>query len=107
MLVVVTRPLPAESRLRVPKAVSVVYVQRSDGWNMYPAEAPTLGDSIRLLPGTDADEALFAWPSAEPSRFRWFPRAYVLQNITGGYVAAAVMLRSGQKPWRDAGQRPS
>ena len=75
MLVVVTGPLPSETRLKVPKAVSVVYVLRGANWVMYPAEAPTLRDTIRLLPGASPNEALLAWPDMEPTPFQWNPTA--------------------------------
>ena len=73
MLVIVTGPVPRETRLRVPKGVSVVYVQRDAGWDMYPPEAQTLRDTIRLEPGADIGVALFAWPHGEASPFRWYP----------------------------------
>lgn len=74
MLVVVTGPLDAEARLKVPKGASVVYVQRGEKWTMYPSAAPTLGKSIVLEPGTQDGEARFSWPDGgEPSGFTWYP----------------------------------
>jgi hypothetical protein len=74
MLVVVTGPLEVEARLKVPKGVSVVYVQRGQKWTMYPSTAPTLRKSIALGPGTHPGEATFAWPDGpKPSSFTWYP----------------------------------
>lgn len=71
MLVVVTAPLTAEVRLRVPKGDSVIYVQRGDRWDMFPPGAPTLRERIRLGVGSNPNEATFAWPGSDPTRFTW------------------------------------
>lgn len=71
MLVVVTAPLTTEARLRVPKGVSVVYIQQGDQWHPFPPDAPMLKERIRLGPGSKPSEMTFAWPGADPSRFKW------------------------------------
>jgi hypothetical protein len=74
MLLVVTGPLEAEARFKVPKGVSVAYVQRGEEWIMYPSAAPTLRKSVALGPGGHVGEASFTWPDGgEPSSFTWYP----------------------------------
>ena len=74
MLVVVTGPLEAEARLKVPKGVSVVYVQSGKKWTMYPSAAPTLRKSIELGPSNHVGEESFTWPDGgKPSSFTWYP----------------------------------
>jgi hypothetical protein len=71
MLVVVTAPVNTEVRLRVPRGVSVVYVQQGNSWAMFPLDAPTLKDRIRLAPGSKPTEIRFAWPGADLSTIEW------------------------------------
>jgi hypothetical protein len=71
MVIVVTAPLRAEVRLRVPRGVPVVYVQQGDRWRPYPIDAPTLKDRIRIGPGPKPNEMTFAWPGAATSTFTW------------------------------------
>jgi len=71
MLIVLTGPLPTEARLRVPKGTSAAYVQEGDTWHLYPPNAPTLTDRVRLATGARPSEMTFAWPGTRPSPFTW------------------------------------
>lgn len=73
-----TRPPPVgwvttQARLRVPKGVSIVYIQRGDRWDMFPPDAPTLRQVIRVGPGAKPNEATFAWPRSDTTTFSWAP----------------------------------
>jgi hypothetical protein len=71
MLVVVTAPLTSEARLRVPRGVSAAYVQMGDQWSLFPPDAPTSRDIIRLGPGSGPDEATFTWPGGHRETLTW------------------------------------
>lgn len=73
MLIVITGPVTTEARLRQPKGVGVVYVQRDGEWDMFPPHAPTLKQQFRIGPGSKSNEITFAGPSGEASTFRWPP----------------------------------
>ena len=38
---------------------------------MFPPDAPTLRDRIKLAPGSKPTEAMFAWPGADLTPFEW------------------------------------
>jgi hypothetical protein len=71
MLIVVTGPLAAEVRLRQPKGVSVVYIQRGARWDMIPADATTLSQVITLGPGSKPNEMIWTFPTSGPSTITW------------------------------------
>jgi hypothetical protein len=47
-LIVLDHPVLSRVELPEPNAVTVVYIQRHDGWEKYPATAPTLKRTISL-----------------------------------------------------------
>jgi hypothetical protein len=49
-LIVLDHPVPSLVELPEPDAVTVVYIQRQEGWEKYPATAPTLKRTISLQP---------------------------------------------------------
>jgi len=57
VLIVMQRQLKEPVELRQPDGVEVIYVQGENGWEMYPADAPTLPRTIRLW----ADEKDPTW----------------------------------------------
>ena len=71
MLIVVTGPLMTEARLRVPRGAAAVYVQEGERWRMFPTDAPTLKDRVRVAPGSRPNEIMFAWPSTDPQPITW------------------------------------
>jgi hypothetical protein len=73
MLIVVTAPLTSDARLREPKGVSVVYIQRGEKWAMFPPNAQTLKRLVTLGPGSKPDELTFAWPGSRADPFAWAP----------------------------------
>lgn len=74
MLIVITTPLTAEARLREPKGVAVVYLQRGDRWEMFPPDAPTVKRSVRLGPGPKPNEVAVTWSSeSHPTTYTWAP----------------------------------
>ncbi len=73
MLIVVTAPLAREARLREPKGVSVVYIQRGDSWEMFPANAPTINQRVTLSPGSTPNQVTFAWPGSRADTLTWAP----------------------------------
>jgi len=75
-LIIVSSPLSAKVTLREPRAISVVYVQEGDSWNMYPANAPTLRKTITLTNAAGEYEGLSV--AIEPiigtaHSFTWYP----------------------------------
>jgi hypothetical protein len=75
-LIVFTGPLRAEVELQQPDRANVVYVQRGEEWKMYPPDAPTLRDKIKLRPSKAAPEGIegVVEPAAgKPAAFTWNP----------------------------------
>lgn len=73
MLIVFTEGLASKVKLRIPKGVSVAYVQHGREWKMYPPTARTTSDSITLGPGQLDNEVSFTWPDGSPRDFGWYP----------------------------------
>ena len=73
MLIVITAPLTTEARLREPKGVSVVYIQRRDGWDVFPPNAPTIKHAVTLGPGSKPNEVTVTWAGSRASTIRWGP----------------------------------
>jgi hypothetical protein len=71
MLVVVTGPVTTEARLREPKGVSVVYIQRGDRWEMFPPNAPTISARVKISPAPEPGTIRFSWNGSDPSIIRW------------------------------------
>jgi hypothetical protein len=75
-LIVFTGPLRAGVELRQPDRVNVIYVQRGEEWRMYPPDAPTTRDRIKLLPSKAAPEKIegVVEPArGKPAAFSWYP----------------------------------
>lgn len=70
-LILFTGPLRRNVRLAVPEGVPVVYVQRGSEWGMFPADAPTLRDHVKIEGGTDPNEVIFTLSDGSPSTIRW------------------------------------
>lgn len=73
MLIVITGPVRNEVRLREPKGVSVVYIQRGDTWEMFPSNAPTIRRVIKLGPGSKPNELTYAWNGLAGQTLTWNP----------------------------------
>lgn len=71
MLIVVTGPLTTGVRLRQPKGVSVVYIQRGATWDMIPSDATTLRQVVTLGPGSKPNEMKWTWRGSDPSTITW------------------------------------
>ncbi|HEV8264051.1 MAG TPA: hypothetical protein VGQ06_03810 [Gemmatimonadales bacterium] len=73
MLIVVTAPLTTEARLREPRGVALVYIQRGDRWEMFPPNASTINEFVRVGPGSTPNKLTFAWHRSRPDTFTWAP----------------------------------
>ena len=71
MLIVVTGPLTTDVRLRQPKGVSVVYIQRGATWDMIPSDAATLRQVVTIGPGSKPTEMKWTWRGSDPSTITW------------------------------------
>jgi hypothetical protein len=52
-IIVIQSPVTAPVELPEPDATTIVYVQHTEGWRLYPASAPTLKRTIRIEPWRD------------------------------------------------------
>lgn len=74
-LIVLDHPVLSRVELPEPDAVTVVYIQRHDGWEKYPPTAPTLKRTIALQPlqpqGRDLmqTEVMVEWATGERQGF--------------------------------------
>jgi hypothetical protein len=74
-LIVLDHPVLSRAELPEPDAVTVVYIQRQDGWQKYPATAPTLKRTISLqsiqTPGRAPmqTEVMVEWATGERRGF--------------------------------------
>jgi hypothetical protein len=74
-LIVLDHPVLSRVELPEPDAVTVVYIQRHDGWEKYPATAPTLKRKISLQPFQNRGhepmqtEVMVEWATGESRGF--------------------------------------
>lgn len=84
MVIVITGPVTAEARLRKPRGVSVVYIQRGDRWDMFPPNAPTIHERVTIGPGAKPNQITFAWPGSSGSTYTWAPDEECRKNEAPG-----------------------
>jgi MFS family permease len=71
-LIVVRGTISTKATLHVPKATDVVYIQDGTIWRMYPANAPTLDQTITLTQD-NAETLSMTIGDGRSSRFSWYP----------------------------------